>query len=373
MKHSSPLDKYIPDNRSELYERFRAHLKNPDISVNEYREAQRKEVRNDVAGKKIIYLDTNAWKCLSDYERGKSSLTTDMQEFAKLMNSPQILDTCVFPIGTSTMLELQSMTDPETTATLTVVVDRYSKNVAIKPPDEAIAQELALFNRKETRIAGIEPNRFCHPMDLMGGLEPNMPNLLPPMVELALKKALMDNLYSLPLKALLEMSAGKDAIWDNTVGIDEMNKGKFAHQNEIKSFADAMFVELSGVMRFHVPDGPPVDNLSPTKRQAGMAMIYWKDNPRSRCLITARVLANLHAFVRYIENRKFRKGDIADFAAAQAAVPSAHAFFTDKALANLLMQPKIQLEVYSSCAVLYGFDKFTEYLINLNSENGLKK
>jgi hypothetical protein len=367
MKQPAPLDKYIPDNRSEVYERFNAHLKNPDVSINEYREVQREKVRNSLAGKKIIYLDTNAWKCLSDYERGKSTLSAAMQEFAALMNSPQILNTCVFPIGTSTMLELQSMTDPETTATLTVVVDRYSKNVAIKPPDEVITQELALFNRKETRVAGIEPNRFCHPMDLMGGLELNMPKLLPPRVELALKKALMDNLYSLPLKALLEMSAGKDAIWDNTAGIDEMNEGKFAHQHEIKSFVDALFVELAGVMRFHVPDGPPVNNLSPAKAQAAMAMIHWKDNPRSRGLITARVLANLHAFVRYIENRKFRQGDIADFSAAQAAVPSAHAFFTDKALANLLMQTQIQLKVYSSCDVLFGFDNFTAYLKNLHS------
>lgn len=101
-----------------------------------------------------------------------------------------------------------------------------------------------------------------------------------------------------------------------------------------------------------------------TKKCSGR--LHWKENPSSRNLITARILANLHAFVRYIENRKFQQGDIADFSAAQAAVPSAHAFFTDKALGNLLMQPQIQLKVYSSCDVLFGFDNFAAYLKNLN-------
>lgn len=366
MNQPEPLDKYIPE-KSDLHEKFKAHLECPSISINQYRQAQRAKVRDALLGKKIIYLDTNAWKCLSDYERGKSTLDPGMREFSEIMNSREIIDSCVFPIGTSTMMELQSMTDPKTIAALTVVVDKYSKNVAIRPPDDVITQELALFNRQETRDGHIEPNRFCHPMDLLGNMDPTVPKLLPPAMELAFKKALLDITYSLPLKALLEMAAGEDAIWDNDAGINEMNEGKAAHQREIKNFASAFLVELTGTLRSHIPDGPLVNNLSPAKAHAAAAIGYWKENPKSRSLITARVLASLHAFVRHIENRKFQRGDIADFSAAQAAVPTAHAFFTDKALANLLMQSQIQLKLYSSCDVIFGFANFAAYLRNIDS------
>ncbi len=174
-------------------------------------------------------------------------------------------------------------------------------------------------------------------MEITGTLEINIPNLLPPAETLAFKKTSLDILHALPTAAHLEMAAASvNSRWDNTAGIDEMNAGMIAHKDELKTFPDALLVELAGIMSFHVPDGPPINGFPPRKAQALMAMIHWKEQPNSRQLITARLLANLHATVRHIENRKFRKGDIADFVTAQVALPNAHAFFTDKALANLL-------------------------------------
>lgn len=118
-----------------------------------------------------------------------------------------------------------------------------------------------------------------------------------------------------------------------------------------------------GSLQGHVPDyGPPIEGYRPSKAQALMAMIHWHENPHSRHLITARIQANLHATVRHIQNRKFRKGDIADFITAQIALPSAHAFFTDKVLANLLSEPKIGLNQFSSCKVISSFENFAAYL-----------
>ncbi|WP_186166594.1 hypothetical protein [Burkholderia gladioli] len=360
---NNPLDKYLSSDKVTASERFAFHRANPAVSFDEYRQDQRRKIRDRIQSKRIIYLDTNAWKCLSDYARGKPNLNEAMVDFAQTMNSDRIRDNCVFPIGPATLFELQSMDDPVSISTLTDLVEKFSMNVGCQPPNEVIDQELALFNRKETRDADAEPERFCHPMEITGKLELNIPNMLPPAERLAFKKTSLDILYALPTAAHLEMAAASlHPRWDNTAGIEEMNAGMIAHQHELETFPDALLVELTGIMSFHVPDGPPISGFPPQKAQALMAMIRWSEQPSSRHLVAARIQANLHATVRYIENRKFRKGDIADFITAQIALPSAHAFFTDRALASLLGEPKIGLAKFCSCDVVSGFDSFAVYL-----------
>ncbi|NHZ32870.1 hypothetical protein [Massilia rubra] len=362
-ERSSPLDKYLQGDQVLASERFAFHRANPAVSYDDYRENQRRAIRDRIQSKHVIYLDTNAWKCLSDCEREKKTLTDDMVDFAGAMNSHRVRNNCIFPIGSTTMFELQSMEDPVSLSTLTDLVEKFSMNVGCQPPNDVIGRELALFNRKATRDAGAEPERFCHPMEIMGKLEARIPDLLPGPEKLAFEKTLLDIVHSLPTSAHLEMAAASGSPrWDNTAGIEEMNEGMTAHQHEIKTYPDALLVELSGIMRFHVPDGPQINGFPPAKAQALMAIIHWHENPGSRHLITARIQANLHATVRHVENRKFRKGDIADFVAAQLALPSAHAFFTDKALANLLNEPKIALKQFSTCEVVSGFDNFSAYL-----------
>jgi len=360
---TNSLDKYLSSNKVPTSERFAFHRANPTGSLDEYRQELRRKLRDRIQSKRIIYLDTNAWKCLSDYARGKANLNEAMVNFAQTMNTDRVRDNCVFPIGPTTLFELQSMEDPASISTLAELVERFSMNVGCQPPNEVIDQELALFNRKETRDANAEPERFCHPMEITGKLELNIPKLLPPPEELAFKKASLDILYALPTAAHLEMACTSiQSRWDNTAGIDEMNAGMIAYQHELKTFPDALLVELTGIMSFHVPVGPPIGGFRPEKAQALMAMIHWSEQPNSRHLVTARIQANLHATVRYIENRKFRKGDIADFITAQVALPSAHALFTDRALANLLGEPKIGLAKFCSCDVVSGFDSFAAYL-----------
>jgi len=360
---ASPLDKYLQSDQVMASDRFVFHRANPDVTFDEYRQNQRRTIRERVQSKRIIYLDTNAWKCLSDYERGKTNLIDAMVDFAQTMNSERVRNNCVFPIGSATLFELQSMDDPVSLSTLTDLVERFSMNVGYQPPNEMIDQELALFNRKDTRDACAEPERFCHPMEITGKLEVKVPNLLPVADTLAFKKTLLDIIHALPTVAHLEMAAASvHPQWDNTAGIDEMNEGMAAHQHELENFPHALLVELTAIMKFHVPDGPPIGGYPPQRAQALMAMVHWHENPRSRHLMTARIQANLHATVRSIENRKFRKGDIADFVTAQVALPSAHALFTDKAFANLLNEPQIGLKQFCSCEVVSGFDNFAAYL-----------
>ncbi len=123
------LDKYLPNDKVMASERFAFHLANPTVSLEEYRQEQRRRIRERIQSKRVIYLDTNAWKCLSDYTRGKTTLNDAMVDFAKTMNSDRVRENCVFPIGAATLFELQSMEDPVSISTLAQLVDTFSMNV----------------------------------------------------------------------------------------------------------------------------------------------------------------------------------------------------------------------------------------------------
>ncbi|MDQ1815641.1 hypothetical protein RBA41_20295 [Massilia sp. CCM 9210] len=109
----SAFDKYVNPDHVIGSARFAFHCAHPEVSYDDYRDNQRGEIRNRIQSKRINYLDTNAWKCLSDSERGKKTLTAGMVDFADTMNSDRVRTNCVFPIGSATIFELQSMDDPE--------------------------------------------------------------------------------------------------------------------------------------------------------------------------------------------------------------------------------------------------------------------
>lgn len=359
----NPLDKYLSRDQVIASERFIFHRAHPNVSYDAYYEERILGIHKRIKSKRVIYLDTNAWKCLSDYAREKATLNAGMLDFAHMMNTEHILAKCVFPIGPVTLFELMSMNDPVSLSTLADLVDKYSADVACRPPHEVIPQELKLFNQKITRDSGAVPGRYCHPMDIMGRLDYKFNNILPEVEALAFKKTLLDVTLALPTSTHLEMAtASTSPYWDNTEGIDEMNEGMIAHRQDIKTYADALLSELTGIMSLYVPNGEPIKGFSPKKAQALMTMIHWHENPGSKHLMTARIQANAHAAVRYLETRKFQKGDIADILTASIALPSSDAFFTDKRLANLLNESRIGLRRFCSCEVVSGFGEFAAYL-----------
>ena len=93
--------------------------------------------------------------------------------------------------------------------------------------------------------------------------------------------------------------------------------------------------------------------------------MHWHEHPASRHMATARIQANLHAVLRFTENRPFKKGDIADFATAAVAIPVCDALFTDKRLVQILQDPRAKIQEYCDCRLVHGFDRFTAYLREL--------
>lgn len=331
------------------------------VSYDDYVNERRAFLYSAIGDRKIVYLDTNAWKCLSDFQRGKTTLTADMVDYSTEMFKENTCDKFLFPITMSTIFELQSMNDPDTICTLAGIIDKFSKSVCIIPDVDRIESEIGIF------FAGREllPRKlyFIRPFEMMNISIPEFPAPTDSL-RLIYKKAMYDLLDEKPVSVYLIDEVFKGDIndkWDNNNGIDEMNVGKAANQNSIKSIQDGLFIELAGIFQDRYVGQSGIPGMTPSKWLAIQVMSHWEEQPLSSQLISARVMASIHSIMRLEKNRNFKKGDIADFSTAATVVPVCDAFFTDTRLVNIVTDIKIEISKFCNCKII-GFSEFANYL-----------
>jgi len=331
------------------------------ISYDNHVNEKRDRLYSSIGDRKIVYLDTNAWKCLSDFQRRKPTLTADMLDYSTEMFNEDTCDKFLFPITMSTIFELQSMNDPDTIATLASIIDKLSKNVCIIPDVDRIESEIRIFLSGEELL----PRKlyFIRPFELMNIPIPDFP-IPTDSLKLPYKKALYDLIEEKPVSTYLTDDMFRGDInekWDNNDGIDEMNTGKAAYQSAINSIQEGRFIELSGIFRDRYRGPSGMKDVPPSKWLALQAMWHWHEHPSSNQLISARVMASIHSIMRLEKNRNFKKGDVADFSTATTVIPFCDALFTDARLVNIATDIKIEMSKFCDCKII-GFSGFANYL-----------
>lgn len=340
------------------------HRGSPQISLPEHIRAARKERASRISSKHLIYLDTNAWKCLADYKEGKPRLTTAMTDFAQAMERAQSSDKFVFPIGLSTFFELDSMTSQATHDTLLKLVDGLSQGYCIAPFTERIGQEIEYLTRGELATQEDASQFLRSPFELLGIPVASFDErVASPEDQVTFSKAFFDTLAELPFSLQLEISrSAPGPKWSNSREIPELNQGKVDHQEVVSNLNTGIFLELQGSIRTWCA----AEDATLSPEQISLltlnAQFYWHQHPTSRSLPTLRVLSALYGLMRYDPQRRYKEGDPADFLAAAAALPVAHALFTDRRLAALLSDSRIAINKFTSCSVISGFDQMADYL-----------
>ncbi len=308
----------------------------------------------NIRGRKIVYLDTMAWKCLSDFKRGKE-LRPEMEAFSREMTAPETRTKFVFPMGLHTLFELQSMDDPLTISTLAEIIDCYSDNLCFASEFEILEEDMAGFNAQAEISKESRPLILRRPFELYGVPSISL-NQLPVEVDINIfQKVFYDVMCALPLSEQLSL-VNVEGIekWDNNSGINESNENKELYQmGHIKM---AYLAELMGIM----------SNIIPEHKERLMYVIslieHWNNFPQSNHFSLARIGSWLHAVLRFDKNRPYRKGDLSDFSTAALALSQADAFFTDQRLYHIIHDARLPFKEFVNCETLHGFDNFSAYL-----------
>lgn len=343
---------------ARLSDFIKIHQRSMSVSFSEHVTNRRKELLAVIENRKIIYLDTNAWKCVSDFKRGKT-LSSDMSAFCKAITSEDILSKCVFPIGLSTLFELQSMDDPLTLTSFAQFIDEFSSNLCIASQFEILEAEKIAFDESHQSPQGKRLPCIRRPFEIYGIPELNYhKNNLFGIDENTFQKAFYDALSQLSISQQLAFSFESNLEkWDNRTGIADMNINKIKHHSsEIKL---TTFEELMGTMEYLIADRAKLlEYLLPI-------INHWKNYPQSTHFAFARILSILHGLMRVDNNKPYKQGDLTDFFTAATALPDADAFFTDKRLYYIIHDNRIDLSAFINCKTIFGFKQFAEYLENL--------
>ena len=364
---STKLQEVIHASARQLGDHIERHRLTPDVTLAEHIRSKRADRAARAASKKLIYLDTNAWKCLADFRQGKPRLTAAMIDFAKSMERTRSSETCLFPIGLPTFLELDSMTSEATHLALVELVDQLSFGYCISPFPKRIELELQRLRRGDFAAHSKGEDFLRSPIELLGIPAASFSQAMKACVdEDTFNKAFFDTVSELPLSLQLEVartSPGKK--WDNSAGTATLNQGKQEHQPEVENLNTDIFIELRGIIDAYC-EGEGVNlQLQERMQLALTAQYYWHQKPESKVFPTLRILASLYGLMRFDPQRRYKDGDPTDFLAAASSLPIAEALFTDRRLETLIADPRIALGKFNDCTVVRGFEDMAEYLSKL--------
>ncbi|MFJ4605787.1 hypothetical protein [Pseudomonas atacamensis] len=335
----------------------------PEVSLHQHVRAKRRARAITAKAFKLIYLDTNVWKCVADFQWGKTSLTDEMMHLGATVERAMASGRFAFPIGAPTLLELDAMTDGTTRDSLNQVVDQMSRGFCILPYTERLDTELRQIRSNQfPEQEGLE-NFLCSPIELFGIPEVSSVGFWPDVDKLAFDKAMFDALAEMPFSVLLDI--GRDELgnkWDNSLSILELNIGKAEHQAVVENLNTGIAIELRSLMsRWFAGQGIQM-SLEDVNRYVLRAMQHWYANQDTKALATLRTLGSTYGLMRFDQQRKYHNGDPNDFMVAASALPAASALFTDRKLANLLADKRIKVASYSNCEVVSGFGEMARYL-----------
>jgi hypothetical protein len=361
---SPVLESAIQLAAARLNDFIELHRGRREVTLADHVRARRNERSARAATRELIYLDTNAWKCMADYRQGKPNLTPAMESFGHALERAAQTDAFVFPIGLPTFFELDSMTHPATRNSVTELADQLSQGFCITPFQDRVGHELQQLRRNALNTPDELADFLCSPIELLGIPTMSLPGFVKEHVdEETFNKALFDSISELPFSIQLEVaSSAPGAKWDNSRGVADLNTGKAEHQDEVVNVNTGIFLELKGCIATWFDE----EGIELSPQDVGLyalgAQYHWHQSPASRALPTLRILSSLYGLMRFDSQRKYRDGDPNDFMVAASALPVARALFTDRKLFNLLSDPRISLSTFSNCRVVSGFDEMANYL-----------
>lgn len=360
----SSLDSAISASANRISHYIEVHRGYHKVPLYDHIKRRRRERAARARSLKLIYLDTNAWKCISDFRRNKKNLTPAMNTFGTSLERAVQTGQFVFPIGVPTYFELNSMSDPATRETLTRLVDELSQGFCITPFLDRVGSELRKLRMgKLDEPEGLE-DFLCSPIELMGIPTISTLGFLECHVDKeTLNKAFFDAFSELPFSFQLKVAdTFPGTKWDNSRGISDLNGGKAEHQSKIVNFNTGIFVELMGCIAAWLREKGITLSQQEIRRYALEAQYHWYQAPTSRALPTLRVLSSLYGLMRFDPQRRYQNGDPSDFMVAASALPVADALFTDRKFAILLSDKRIRLNSFSDCTIVSGFDSMAAHL-----------
>ena len=358
------------------------HKQTPQVSTTAHVYGLMAAAAQDIAEKKILYLDTRFWVYLRNAEMGKPRYETH-REMLRLLRKLVAEGKVVCPISDALCVELFKQADPQTKLLTARLMDELSGGVTLIGEYSRIGEEIAAcFERRVARSAndGICLRVWARPCFAYGARVPHSPQFDAETNRLFQKTAI-DTLWSMSVEDWVVSQLGATPEPNPMLAAaDVVNARRAKYANEIRSFEQARLAEIAGGLRVFkdriagaydtIMRGDVRDRRSNELRAAQLARIHkvllnlfrYRGPLMAANLPGIYIHASCHAAMRWDRTRKVNDHDLLDFHHATGAVPYCDAFFTDRPMQALLTSGPLQLDVLFGTTVESDEAKILEYL-----------
>lgn len=363
------------------------HIKNPDVSVEKYIRNKRIELSHKIQSAKKVYLDTKFWILFRDVRMGNVTDSNTIQLLHVLENLVAN-GLVVCPISNDTFAEIFKQTDIKTLRASLQVIDDLSKGLAILSMKERI--DLEIFHFIGEKIKGADsvysPDELVWTKTayVMGFLTPKSESI-PKEMNCAIQKAVIDQMWVVTLVDMFNQM-GNDVVSRMPKLPDisqKLNEGKLAHIDDCKSFKQLFMAELVGILEVHKQDFQDLmvhivksetgqsfnaEELSSNNAGQLFAKFIYHEYQLNRIkheLPSFRVIAGIHAALRWDKGRKYKPNDLHDIHHAAAAIPYCDYFLTETNLRHLVYDKNLKFDTLFRCRTISSINDAIEELVKI--------
>jgi hypothetical protein len=384
----------------EFVDTFDFHRSHPEQSIEDYYRSLRLGLSQEMAGKKVVYLDTKFWVILRDgyLDQTKNELESKLLSLTLDLSAKKV---CVFPISEDVFLEIIKQTDNKTLEATAELIDKLSNGISSISYDERIKLEIIQFwystlgkNVYDTKE--LVWTKLAYNMGLHGFEIPQLSTD----DNRVLQKAFIDQMWSISMSKMIEVMLKNGGLKRNLefAIAKKLNNGKYNHQDEAKSFNQMFLNEVGGIVDVHrdaladmmefmyqketgenLTKKQSSEHRDEIKRIMGNAIYnLFRLKKIGKAMPFIRISSALHASVRWDKKQKFQDHDFHDFRHATTALPYCDYFFTEKRLAHFLTQKQLDFEKLYKCEIqskvasaIQSLEKLQLYAAN--KENALER
>lgn len=348
------------------------HKAEPDKSLREYYQELRVSLGYRLESRQKVYLDTKYWVMFRDVRMGRSQ-GQDVARLVEALSNAVSEGHVVCPITESTFIEVFKQSDERSLRATVALIDELSMGVALLSRFERDYMELLyLWLKHNAPSDSYYPPEVYAWTKLAYVLGFTYPTETPfsPEDERTMQKAFLDHMWALTLTDMLGVmgiQGGRDVPRFDDVSL-MLNEGKFTHAEENISFKKMFMSEIAGgidMMESAIYDlyerhcrehGLDTDRETPAAKEFCRQMrnvIYhgFRLNRFTTELPSLRIMAGLHAAIRWDKRRKYKANDQHDLLHAEAALPYHDLFLTERSLKSLVSGRNLEFPKLYTCRV----------------------
>ena len=347
------MPRFDPQTIPEFVAWLEHHRSQPEVTFEQHLTSLEEGLAREVLRKVRIYLDLRYWIFLRDAGLGEPQREVHMHLLDALISGVD-KGKVICPITDSVFFELDRQGDTNRRMQTIRMIDRLSRGVVIKNAVERLHGEVIDF-LEVTAVRREVPKHPCRkvwvrPYSFLG--TPKITGGWTQAEQLAINKALVSYMWTRSLEDLLKDTSIPDDDGDTRFreAAKRITESSARHEPEMKSFPQVFAAEVGGFVDLHraeifhafqqhmaamFPEAAELgasDGLNTPETCANVVYNIIKRKKAGVEFPLIRIVAGLHAIVRWNRKRPFEFQDFFDIYHAAAAIPYCDVFLTEKFL-----------------------------------------